>query len=181
MGDQPGCCVRRHADEVSTNRGSLLLEDLGDVQDQVSRPIRSRTMFSMKDHFGDESPKWPAFMLRYWAMQDLQSDPRMDRWLREDGQRLLFFEGRPERQESRITASLSCLLQAIGPARVHAQPESGRHARKCGIPTPSRRHHGSTSQMRFESSCRTMDMDEPGSKIVQYGEPTFRCEIPRHR
>ena len=32
-------------------------------------------------------------MLRYWALQDLQSDRRMDRWVRQNGERLLFFEG----------------------------------------------------------------------------------------
>ena len=78
------------------NRGSVSVQndDTGAVakvgfQDTVI----SRMLFAVKDHFGAESPKWKSFMIRYWALQELEDDKRMQRWTRATEKETLFFEG----------------------------------------------------------------------------------------
>lgn len=78
------------------NRGSVSIQNevTGDVDAIRFRDtVVSRVIFSVKDHFGAGSLKWKAFMMRYWALQDLQDDKRMERWTRSKGDEILFFEG----------------------------------------------------------------------------------------
>jgi hypothetical protein len=112
------------------NRGSLLLEDEGEITEiRFTDTVMSRMMFAVKDHFGKNNPKWPSFMSRYWALQELQSDARMNRWARPDGECVRLFEGL---MEAAATLPLRSSDGGFDPdqyfARVEAIYASGKYS-----------------------------------------------------
>jgi len=75
-------------------RGTVRLEHSGKIEEyRFGDTVTTRIVFAVRDHFGIDDPKCPAFLIRDSAMRALDSDPRWPRWVREDGSHVMLFEG----------------------------------------------------------------------------------------